>query len=214
MPAQLLANDQYAAQRQDARSIEQGLIDNRAWRPYQVRIWHYRIMNGSHLFAIGRILKTQGFKGKVKVFPYGENPHIFREQSQLYLQKQGRCTVLQVQAVQIQKRSVLLKFLGRDSAEAVQDLLGETIFVNRTDLPKLDQDEYYWFQLIGMELVTETGQRLGILKEILPTGSNDVYVVVEGKREILIPAIREVIREVDLNTHTMVIRPIEGLLKE
>jgi 16S rRNA processing protein RimM len=108
----------------------------------------------------------------------------------------------------------LLKFKGRDRVEDVEELIGCTLYIDKRDLPQLDEGEYYWHELIGMEVRTDTGKPLGTLEKILDTGSNDVYVVRKGEQEVLIPAIREVIREVDVAGSRMVIHPIEGLLDE
>jgi 16S rRNA processing protein RimM len=86
------------------------------------------------------------------------------------------------------------------------------ICLYRSQLPKLEEDEYYWYDLIGLEVVTVDGERLGSIAEIFETGSNDIYVVRGGKREYLIPAVSAVIDSVDLEGGRMLITPPEGLL--
>jgi len=171
-------------------------------------------MSGVPLLAVGKILKTQGLRGKVKVSAYTEDPGLFSGKARFYLQRQGQTIPLEIQAVQIQKGSVVLRFVGKDTIDAVHDLVGETIFIDTKDLPEPDENEYYWFQLMGMEVMTENGERVGVIQEIFPTGGNDVYVVRGAGREILIPATREVIQGVDIKARRMIIRPIEGLLTE
>ena len=95
----------------------------------------------------------------------------------------------------------------RTRAEAEQ-LRGKTVLVDAAELPLLDADEYYWHEILGMRVVTEDGGSVGIITEIFPTGSNDVYVVQEGGRETLIPALKEVIVSIDKKARTMVIRPL------
>ncbi len=82
------------------------------------------------------------------------------------------------------------------------------VLVDPADLPPLDADEYYWQDILGMRVVTEDGGNVGTITEIFPTGSNDVYVVQEGEREVLIPAIKEVVVSIDTKARTMVIRPL------
>jgi 16S rRNA processing protein RimM len=95
----------------------------------------------------------------------------------------------------------------RTRAEAEQ-LRGQAVLVDAAELPSLDADEYYWHDILGMRVVTEDGENVGTITEIFPTGSNDVYVVRQGKREVLIPAIKEVVVSIDTKSRRMVIRPL------
>ncbi len=91
---------------------------------------------------------------------------------------------------------------------------GNWVLVDPAEFPPLGDDEYYWYEIVGMRVVTEQGVHVGEVGEIFPTGSNDVYVVRKGEKESLIPAIEDVIISIDRDTHTIVIRPLEGLLDE
>ncbi len=106
------------------------------------------------------------------------------------------------------KKFILALLEGvRTRAEAEQ-LRGKMVLVDPADLPPLDADEYYWQDILGMRVVTEDGGNVGTITEIFPTGSNDVYVVREGEREVLIPAIKEVVVSIDTKARQMVIRPL------
>lgn len=171
------------------------------------------ILPQAHL-AIGEVLKPWGLKGAVKIHSYAESPETFSRISELRVQGEKGPIVLFLEDVKKQKKAVLLKFKGRDRVEDVEELVGRTLYIDKKDLPQLDEGEYYWHELIGMEVWTDDGKSLGTLEKILDTGSNDVYVVQKGGQETLIPAIRDVIRKVDVAGRRMVIHPIEGLLKD
>ena len=106
---------------------------------------------------------------------------------------------------------VVLKLEGVDSLQDAQNLRGESIFVTRDRVPSLPQGQYYYFQLMDMEVYTSEGEHLGHISEIVETGSNDVYVVTRGNQEILIPSLDDVIQTVDVDAHRMVVELPQGL---
>ena len=169
-------------------------------------------MDSRDLLVIGRILKTKGLHGKVKVLSYAGSPELYRRIRALHVQAGDKFQSLSVEEVEERRGAVILKFKGRDRIEEVQGLVGADLYVNKKELPALAEDEYYWHELIGLEVTTQAGQNLGTIHGIFNTGSNDVYVVRAGKREILIPALRDVILKVDIAGHQMIIHPMEGLL--
>jgi len=166
------------------------------------------------LLEMGRVVKTWGLRGHVKLASYAESPDIFQRVRELYLWKGGRPLSLTVEEARPHQGQVLLKFRGRDRVEDVEDLRGETICMHKQDLDPLQPGEYYWFQLIGMEVKTDAGEDMGTLREILTTGGHDVYVVRRGGREWLVPATREVVVAVDPATNRMTVRPLEGMMDE
>ena len=106
---------------------------------------------------------------------------------------------------------MVLKFHGLDSLPEARALVGLEITVPQSDVPDLPPGEYFHFQLLGLTVVTEDGEELGVLGELLETGSNDVYVVSGGAGELLIPALEEVVLDVLLGQGTMVVRLPDGL---
>ena len=108
----------------------------------------------------------------------------------------------------------VLAFHEVQSIEEAQKLIGCSVYVNKADLNPLPPDEFYWYQLRGIRVETEDGNFLGILEEVIPTGSNDVFVVRKEEKEILLPATDEVVARVNLQEKVMVIHPLEGLLPE
>jgi 16S rRNA processing protein RimM len=167
----------------------------------------------THL-AIGKVLKPWGLKGAVSVYSYAESPESFLRISVLYVQNEGGTTELPLLEAKRHKKGVLLRFKGRERIEDVEDLVGLTLYMDKQELPPLEEGEYYWHELIGMEVFTEAGRPVGRLEKVLDTGSHDVYVVVNEGREVLVPAIRDVVRKVDVPGRTMIIHAVEGLLRE
>ncbi len=119
----------------------------------------------------------------------------------------------EIETAKIQNKFISGRLKGCEGAADAEKLVGASVLVKREDLPPLEEGEYYWFEIIGMDVLTDEGRVLGRVEAILPTRSNDVYLV-QGKREWLIPATKEVIVRVDREKGHMVIHPIEGLLEE
>ena len=107
---------------------------------------------------------------------------------------------------------MLLDLEGLDNVEDAEPFRGAEVYIRRDDLDRDEEGAYYWFELVGLEVYLDDGRHLGTLNGILPTGGNDVYVVRTGQREILIPATREVIEEIDLDCGRITVREMEGLL--
>jgi 16S rRNA processing protein RimM len=166
------------------------------------------------MIAIGEVLTSWGLKGHVRIYNYADTPETYKQIRELYIRKENRTIPLEIREAREHKGGVILKFKGRERIEEVEELFRETLYMHKRDLAPLEPGEHYWHQLIGMEVRTDTGKELGTLREILCTGSNDVYVVRQGEREILVPAIRDVIREVDVNENRMTVHPLEGMLDE
>ena len=167
------------------------------------------------LLWVGRVVKTKGIKGQLKVSSSGGGSVPFTKGKEIYLEKpQGLKKPFTVHSLGLYKGMTILSLQEVNRVEEAEELVGCSVYVAKEDLEPLPPDEFYWFQLLGLEVKTEEGDYLGKLEEILPTGSNDVFVVRKEGQEILIPAIEEVVIQVDLQEKWMVIRPIEGLLPE
>lgn len=137
-------------------------------------------------------------------------PERFSDTVRLYL-GEARAP-LTLQGARLVSRAVLLKFAGVDTRAQAQTLVGETLWVRDSEAIQLPPNTYFWHQIIGLRVRTVEGLSLGTVVEVLPTGSNDVYVVRGGKQEVLVPAIEEVVRDIDLDAGVMTIAPLEGLL--
>lgn len=164
---------------------------------------------------IGKVLKPKGVRGSVKVLSYAESPETFERVRVLFVRSEGAWQPLTTERVEKgppgRRETVVLAFRGRQRIEEIQDLLGADLYVDKADLPPPEEGEYYWHDLIGMRVRTERGEDLGRIRGIFNTGANDVYVVRKGGLEILLPALRDVIREVDLLGRRMTVRLLEEL---
>ena len=108
---------------------------------------------------------------------------------------------------------MILRFAEVADRTAAENLVGWELQVPAGEIPELPAGEYYTFELEGLEVVTESGDRLGVLEEVLDLPAHDVYLVREGEREILLPATEEVVKEIDLDQRRMVVHLIEGLVE-
>ena len=171
---------------------------------------------GEDFIVIGRISKPHGVKGEIRIEYFNpDNPQFFSHYQMIFLQgDEISLSPYRVLSVRPHKRFILAQLEGiRTRAEAEQ-LRGRKVLIDPTELPHPEADEYYWQDILGMRVVSEKGKEVGTVTEIVPTGSNDVYVVQKGAQEFLIPATKDVIMNIDIQARTMIIRPLEGLVQE
>jgi len=172
-----------------------------------------RKQGSDELLTIGKIVKPQGLQGEVKVLPLTDLPQRFDLLSQVQvLLADHRVLSLSIERVRYYKGFVYLKFKGYTSIAHVESLVGGLLQIERSEAVDLPEGHYLHFDIIGLTAYTEEGQKLGVVTDILSTGSNDVYVVKAQHDEYLIPATTEVIKKVDLTEKILVIHPLEGLL--
>lgn len=163
---------------------------------------------------IGKIVKAQGLKGRVKVLSYlesGEEGLSHSLQEVFISQGHGDHLKFSIRYFQVKGKCFFLEMEGVDSIEQAELLLNRKVFIPIDQLGSLSEDEYYWQQLLGLAVFTEAGESLGKIERIFPTGSNDVFVCGQGEKEILLPAIADVVRQVDLKKGIMTVRLLEGL---
>ena len=155
---------------------------------------------------IGKVVKTHGLKGHLKVLPYGETFSTLAAEEKITANLlDGTSLTLTVAEIHPHQKTFLLISRELGTVEEAHRLVGAELCVPESRLPPTESDEFYWYQLIGLEVVNTEGEKLGTLEEIIETGSNDVYVVRRGREEILVPAIEEVVREVDLQRRLMTV---------
>ena len=165
------------------------------------------------LVFLGRLVNTHGIRGHVRLLPYHFPCPTLRDAVTVLLQPKGVApAAYQVEEARPHRPFVLLKFKGIDSIEAARTLVGAALAVKEHDLPPLAEEEFYHYQVIGMEVITTSGAVLGTIKHAFFTGSHDVWVVRRGAREYLIPVIEEVVRSLDIPGKRVIIEPQEGLL--
>ena len=161
---------------------------------------------------VGVISSTHGIRGEVKVFPTTDDPARFKKLKIVLLDTGKELTELEVQSVKFFKQFVILKFRGIDNINDIEIYKGKSLLVPREDAVELEENEYYIAGLIGMEVVTDEGE-FGILRDVMETGANEVYIIDSKEHgEVLIPAIRDCILDVDVENRRMKIRLMDGLI--
>lgn len=168
------------------------------------------------LVPVGKIVRAHGVRGGVKLYAYGESLWLQQAGAKLFLQpaSQSRRSELTLARVRPQGKFLLAEFKELTSMDLAQDVVGEELFLPQDCLPPTTDDEYYHYQLIGLRVVTTEGKELGILRGIIETPGDDVYVLEHQGKEVLIPAVGEVICQVDLEQGQMVVDPPEGLIDD
>ena len=162
---------------------------------------------------VGVISNTHGIRGEVKVFPTTDDPARFKKLKNVFLDTGKEYLELEIEQVKFFKQFVILKFKGYDSINDVERYKQKSLMVDREHAVKLKKNEYFIADLVGLSVYTEDDRPLGTLTDVLQTGANDVYVVeMEEQKEVLIPAIRECILEVDMEMRRMKVHLLEGLL--
>lgn len=166
-----------------------------------------------NLLRIGVISNTHGIKGEVKVFPTTDDPKRFKFLKTVILDTGKENIELEIQSVRFFKNLVILKFKGIDNINEIEKYKGKDLLVSREDAVPLEENEYFIYDIIGADVVTEEGDVLGVLTEVLTTGANDVYVVEtkEGK-ELLLPVIDDCILDIDIDGKKVVAKLMPGLV--
>ena len=162
---------------------------------------------------VGVISSTHGVRGEVKVFPTTDDVTRFRQLKKVYLDTGREMLPLEIQNVKFFKQFAILKFKGIDNINDIEKYRGKSLMIDREDAVDLEEDEYFIADMIGMKVCTEDGSEFGTLKDVMETGANDVYIIDSLEHgEVLIPAIRECILDVDMDEERMTIHLMEGLV--
>ena len=164
------------------------------------------------LLRVGVISSTHGVRGEVKVYPTTDDVNRFKKLKKVILDTGREYLDLEIAGVKFFKNQVILKFKGIDNINDIEKYKGKDLLVNREDAVALEENENYVADLIDLKVVTDDGQVLGYLTEVMETGANEVYVVeTEDGRELLLPAIRDCILDVDLDEEVMTVHILPGL---
>lgn len=162
---------------------------------------------------VGVISSTHGVRGEVKVFPTTDDVTRFRQLKKVYLDTGREMLPLEIQNVKFFKQFAILKFKGIDNINDIEKYREKSLMIDREDAVDLDEDEYFIADMIGMKVCTEDGSEFGTLKDVMETGANDVYIIDSLEHgEVLIPAIKECILDVDMDEERMTIHLMEGLV--
>ncbi len=163
-------------------------------------------------FRIGQIVNTQGLKGEVKVYPYVDDIHRFDQLEGFYLDKNFN-KEFEVERVRYKGKMVIMKIKDIDTIELAEKIKSKNIYISREDSVDLDEDEFFIADLIGIDVFTVDGEKVGVLKDVLQYSANDVYVVKgDNDKEYLIPSLIKFVPEIDIKKNKMIIDPIKGML--
>lgn len=163
------------------------------------------------VFQVGVISTIHGIAGEVKVFPTTDDMNRFKKLKEVILDTGKETQLLHIQQVRFFKNMVIVKFKEFQSINDVERLRGKSLYVTRENAVKLQKDEYFIADMIGIQVVSDEGEDLGILQDVMQTGANDVYVVEKDGEELLIPAIKDCILSVNVEEGKMEVHLLPGL---
>lgn len=162
---------------------------------------------------VGVISSTHGVRGEVKVFPTTDDPKRYKKLKKVYLDTGREFLPLEIQGVKFFKQFVIVKFKGIDNINDIEMYKGKSLLVDRKDAVPLKQNEYFIADMVGIEVYTEDGEKFGVLKDVMETGANDVYIIDSiNHGEVLVPAIKQCILGVNIEENRMDIHLMDGLI--
>lgn len=165
------------------------------------------------LLQVGIITQTHGIRGEVKVFPTTDDVHRFKKLKEIILDTGKEKITLEIEGVKFFKQYAILKFKGLDNINDIECYKGKNLYVTRANAVKLRRDEYFIADLIDLEVYDEEDNYLGVLTNVIETGANDVYEVkFEDGKQVLFPAIKQCILDVDMENRKMKVHIMDGLL--
>ena len=166
------------------------------------------------MITIGQITTAQGIQGEMRVIPLTDFPERLNQLNEVFIQLENELVRHRLASVRPHNQFILLKLQDIEDRDQALLYRNALIQIPESQLMPLPKGHYYLFQIVGLMVYLETGQYLGRVRDVLRTGSNDVYQVVDDNhRELLVPALREVVAEINLEEQKMVIRPMPGLLE-
>lgn len=173
-------------------------------------------MGKDGFLPVGKIVGAHGVKGNLKVHSYAESVSAFEPGSSILVILAGKIERhFAIKWVKPHGKSILLSFKGIENRNTAKTLIGAELFIERIAFPELEEGVYYWVDIVGLSVFTTDNKYIGRVESIIPTGSNDVYVVEDRTKddstEILIPAIESVVLEIDFKNKTMRVDLPEGL---
>lgn len=164
-------------------------------------------------FEIGQIINTSGLKGVIKVKPFTDDIQKFKDFKTIYISIKKELKEFKIEQVRFSKNMVFLKLEGIDTIEQAENYRNLYLKIKRNKDEKLEEGSYYIVDIIGCKVYTDEKESLGKVDDVFSTGSNDVYVVKdELGKQVLLPAIKEVIKSIDVENKTIIVHLLEGLL--
>ena len=166
-----------------------------------------------NILQVGVITSTHGVRGEVKVFPTTDDARRFKRLKEVILDTGKEQITLEIEGVKFFKQFVILKFKGLDNINDVEKYRQKSLYVTRKNAVRLSKDEYFVADLMGLRVQNEEGEDIGVLREVMETGANDVYVIdLADGRELLLPAIKQCVLNVDIEAGFVQVHILNGLL--
>lgn len=164
-------------------------------------------------FEIGQIVNTSGLKGVIKVKPFTDDITKFNNLKTIYISIKKELKEFKIEQVRFNKNMVFLKLEGIDRVEEAESYRNLYLKIKRDKNEKLEENSYYIVDIIGSKVYTDCGEELGEIVDVFSTKSNDVYVVKDNLgKQILLPAIKDVIKNVDIQNKKIIVHLLEGLI--
>ncbi|HPI73216.1 MAG TPA: ribosome maturation factor RimM [bacterium] len=168
--------------------------------------------NVPEFVVIGKVLRPHGVRGELRLMPLTENPERFRRLTTVFLNRDGGRRPFPITGVKLSPTAVLISLQGIATRTEAENWQGSLVEIEAKDIQPLAEGELYYFEVIGMAVESESGQKLGTVTDVLSYPAQDLYVVESAGREILIPAVPAIVQRVDTEQRLMVIHALEGLL--
>ncbi len=166
-----------------------------------------------YLVVVGKVIKPHGLHGELKVISYIVKPENFQQWESVFVKKNSDEGVwLQIDSVRFQHKGVLLKFSGVNERDSAEFYRGSLLYVKREAVEELSENSYPLFQISGCMVETLSGRKIGIVEDILRSPAQNIIVVKRGRKQVLIPFVKEFVKKIDIESGRVVISPIEGLL--
>jgi len=162
---------------------------------------------------VGKVVSTQGNKGEIKVLPLTDSTDRFKKLTSIFIRNNIDRKTLKIEKIRIKENMVILKIENIENIKEAKMIVGSYLEVKRENAVKLPKGTYFVFEIIGLEVYNQNNIFLGKVDNVISTGSNDVYVVKsKDKEELFIPAIREVVKNIDLEKKRITINMVDGLI--
>lgn len=167
------------------------------------------------LISFGIITKVHGLAGEIKLSPHSRMLDSFTTLTRIFIEDKSSETPLEYNIVNFRfhKNTAILELQGVDTIEDAQRLIGLEVFAQQGELGELEEDEYYWFELIGLEAYTDEGSYLGKVEDLIDRSIQSLLVIKDGRKEILIPMTEPIVKEINMEEGKIIITPVKGMLE-
>lgn len=169
-------------------------------------------MDKKDFFYFGRVVKTKGIKGEIGIFMDVDEPVLYRSLDAFFIERKRDLIPFLIQTLDIEGNKATVKLEGINSIEEAEMLTGCPIYLPLALLPALKEDQFYYHEIEGFEMIDQHAGRIGTIKEVMDIPRNPLFVVQHGEKEILIPVMDEIIEKIDRKEKKIYISAPEGLI--